>query len=90
MVFPSLTDTFGLVQVESTACGTPVAAYHVDGPKEALIEGVTGCMNDDLMIAINDALKLDRHICSKAARLKYSWFAATDQFLDNIKKHSNN
>ena len=62
-VFPSLTDTFGLVILEALACGTPVAAFPVTGPLDVLEPGVSGIMHDDLAIAIDQALKLDRQTC---------------------------
>ena len=46
-VFPSKTDTFGLVMLEAMACGTPVAAYPVTGPADVVIDGVNGALDDD-------------------------------------------
>jgi len=79
-VFPSLTDTFGLVMLEANACGTPVAAFPVTGPVDVLHEGVTGCMRDDLSEAINGAFKLERSVCREEA-LKRSWSRIVEQFL---------
>ena len=79
-VFPSLTDTFGLVMLEANACGTPVAAFPVTGPVDVLQEGVTGCMRENLSEAINEALKLDRSICREEA-LERSWPRVVEQFL---------
>jgi glycosyltransferase involved in cell wall biosynthesis len=79
-VFPSLTDTFGLVMIEAIACGTPVAAYPVTGPLDVLQPGVTGVMHDDLGVAAEQALQLDRDACRNAA-LGLSWTAIADQFL---------
>jgi glycosyltransferase involved in cell wall biosynthesis len=59
-VFPSRTDTFGLVMLESMACGTPVAAYPVTGPIDVVAQGVTGVLNADLRGACMAALTLDR------------------------------
>ena len=85
MVFPSRSDTFGLVQIESGACGTPVAAYPESGPKEALTEGVTGCMRDDLKTACLKALELNREICATHTKEKFSWNNSTKEFLNNIR-----
>lgn len=84
-VFPSLTDTFGLVILESLACGTPVAAFPVTGPKDVLT-GATGCvgaMNVDLRRAALDALQGDRAACRAHAEL-YSWRACADLFLSHL------
>ncbi|WP_019516681.1 glycosyltransferase family 4 protein [Sphingomonas sp. Mn802worker] len=78
-VFPSRTDTFGLVMIEAIACGTPVAAYPVAGPIDVLT-AETGAMHADLPTAIRAALTLDRHACA-AAGARFTWTAATEQFL---------
>src|SRR5208283_6085978 len=59
MVFPSLTDTFGLVNLEAMACGVPVAAYPVTGPIDVIEDGVTGALDMDLASAALRALKID-------------------------------
>jgi len=59
-VFPSKTDTFGLVMLEAMACGTPVAAYPVAGPIDVVQSGITGYLSDDLKEAIVEALTIDR------------------------------
>ncbi len=82
-VFPSRTDTFGLVMIEALACGTPVAAYPVAGPRDILSEGV-GAMDDTLDRAIARALACDRALCA-AYGTRYSWDAATDQFLAGLE-----
>ncbi len=71
-VFPSKTDTFGLVMLEAMACGTPVAAYPVTGPIDVIQEGVCGAMADDLEVAVARALKLDRNQCRGYAEAN-SW-----------------
>jgi glycosyltransferase involved in cell wall biosynthesis len=71
-VFPSLTDTFGLVMLEAMACGTPVAAFPVTGPRDVVLHGVTGILSDDLAHAVRRALPLDRGACRSYA-LARSW-----------------
>jgi glycosyltransferase involved in cell wall biosynthesis len=79
LVFPSRTDTFGLVMIEALACGTPVAAYPVPGPLDVLTPE-SGCMAEILEDAIAGALALDRGPCIARGRA-FSWEASTDQFL---------
>lgn len=83
LVFPSLTDTFGLVMVEALACGVPVAAFPVPGPLDVITQGVTGVMHADLAVAISCALRLERSACTAAAAA-FSWDAATAQFLAGL------
>ncbi|MBS1240256.1 MAG: GDP-mannose-dependent alpha-mannosyltransferase [Proteobacteria bacterium] len=78
-VFPSRTDTFGLVMIEALACGTPVAAYPVTGPIDVLDE-LSGAMDEDLDQAIARALTLDREACLAHGR-SFSWRASAEQFL---------
>jgi glycosyltransferase involved in cell wall biosynthesis len=82
-VFPSRTDTFGLVMLEALACGVPVAAYPVAGPVDVVEHGVTGALSEDLGEAVRDALALDPAPCREAA-LRCSWEAASRQFLDQL------
>ncbi len=82
-VFPSLTDTFGLVLLEALASGLPVAAYPVAGPLDVINDPTVGCLDRDLNQAIATALSLDGNTC-RAFALRYSWAAATQQFLDNL------
>ena len=78
-VFPSKTDTFGLVLLEAMACGLPVAAYPVTGPLDVIGDSGGGVMHDDLRTACMQALKIDRaHARSVAER--FSWRKATEQF----------
>ena len=86
MVFPSLTDTFGLVMLESLACGTPVAAFPVTGPKDVLAAGgtVVGCVDADLRVAALAALAHgDRAACRVYAET-YSWRACAERFVANL------
>jgi glycosyltransferase involved in cell wall biosynthesis len=79
LVFPSLTDTFGLVMIEALACGTPVAAFPVPGPLDILDEH-SGAMDADLGAAIAAALTRDRTRCQTHGR-QFSWQRSADQFL---------
>ena len=83
-VFPSRTDTFGLVLLEALACGTPVAAYPVTGPIDVLGNGDAGAMNEDLREACLDALKIDR-ATARAWAERFSWQAASEQFAAHLK-----
>ncbi len=83
-VFPSRTDTFGLVLLEALACGTPVAAYPVTGPIDVLDGGHAGAMNEDLREACLDALKIDR-ADARAWAERFSWQAASAQFAAHLK-----
>ncbi len=83
MVFPSRTDTFGNVITESMACGTPVAAYPVTGPKDVIADGVSGALNDDLATAVERALACDRKQVREYA-LKFSWEACARIFRDAL------
>lgn len=78
-VFPSRTDTFGLVLVEALACGTPVAAYPVAGPLDVLVPQA-GVMDEDLEAAIARALLLSRADCLAHGR-SFSWQASAAQFV---------
>lgn len=82
-VFPSKTDTFGLVMIEALACGTPVAAHPVAGPVDILSDQV-GAMSDDLSHAIDAARNFDRTECA-AFGAHYSWESATRQFLGGLE-----
>lgn len=78
-VFPSRTDTFGLVMIEALACGTPVAAFPVTGPVDVLNDAV-GAMNEDLSVAIAAALTRDRAACAAYGQT-FTWEASARQFL---------
>jgi glycosyltransferase involved in cell wall biosynthesis len=82
-VFPSRTDTFGLVLLEAMACGVPVAAYPVTGPIDVIRDGVTGILRENLREAALAALQLDPLAC-RAHALEHSWAASTRQFLSAL------
>ena len=71
-VFPSLTDTFGVVQLEALACGVPVAAYPVTGPRDVIGDNPVGVLNEDLRAACLEALNVSRAACREYA-LTRSW-----------------
>lgn len=79
-VFPSLTDTFGLVMLEALACGTPVAAFPVQGPIDVVGGSDAAALDPELRRAALRALRIDRARCRAWAE-RYSWRAATEQFL---------
>lgn len=83
LVFPSLTDTFGLVNLEAMACGVPVAAYPVTGPIDVIEDGVTGALDANLARAAQRALRIDSRACRERA-LRSSWEACTREFENNL------
>ena len=87
-VFPSLTDTFGLVILEALACGTPVAAYPVTGPKDVLADGSgiapgVGAVDADLRVAALAALDGNRALCRQHAE-SFSWKSCAQTFLSHL------
>jgi glycosyltransferase involved in cell wall biosynthesis len=82
-VFPSLTDTFGVVQLESLACGTPVAAFPVTGPLDVIADHPIGALDQDLRAACLRALPLSREAC-RAFALERSWENSARQFIGNL------
>jgi glycosyltransferase involved in cell wall biosynthesis len=87
-VFPSKTDTFGLVLLEALACGVPVAAYPVTGPLDVLGNGNAGIMNLDLRQACLDALLVPRNRARNWAE-RFSWKSSAEQFLGNLQPIDN-
>lgn len=82
-VFPSRTDTFGIVLLEAMACGLPVAAYPVPGPRDVVRHGETGILDEDLAAAVERALHLDRGACRRQA-LEHTWERATEEFYAHL------
>ncbi len=83
-VFPSRTDSFGLVILEALASGLPVAAYPVTGPLDIVEDGVSGAIDSDLTRAALRALSLSRSHARRRA-LDYTWRRTAEIFLDNIR-----
>jgi glycosyltransferase involved in cell wall biosynthesis len=88
LVFPSLTDTFGMVILEALACGVPVAAFPVMGPYDILNNSGCGCLDHDLRRAALGALDIPAARC-RAYALEFSWQSSARQFLDNTRRARN-
>ena len=86
LVFPSRTDTFGLVILEANACGTPAAAHPVTGPIDVVVEGVNGALDPDLRTAALRALELPRERCVAHAAT-HSWRRTAEILLDHLQPH---
>lgn len=82
-VFPSLTDTFGVVQLEALACGVPVAAFPVTGPLDVIADRPIGALSQDLRAACLRALEMSRETCRNFA-LERSWENSARQFMGNL------
>ena len=82
-VFPSRTDTFGLVMLEANACGTPVAAYPVTGPKDVVMHGRNGVLHEDLGMAVRQALLVSRPGCRSHA-LDNGWDRVAERFVATL------
>jgi glycosyltransferase involved in cell wall biosynthesis len=83
-VFPSRTDTFGLVMLEALASGLPVAAYPVPGPLDVIDGASVGCLDTDLGRAALSCLTIAPEDCRDYAQ-GFSWQRCADQFLDNLR-----
>ena len=82
-VFPSKTDTFGVVQLEALACGVPVAAYPVPGPKDVIGSNPIGVLHEDLRTACLNALNISRDAC-RAFALTRSWENSAREFVRHV------
>ena len=82
-VFPSRTDTFGLVLIEAMACGVPVAAYPVAGPLDVVGDSGAGVLDEDLAKAVEGALLIDRSVPREHA-LGFTWERCAEMFLENL------
>lgn len=83
-VFPSLTDTFGIVLLEALASGLPVAAFPVMGPIDVIGSSGCGVLDTDLRAAALAALAIPRQRC-RALAATYTWAESARQFLDNVR-----
>jgi len=84
-VFPSLTDTFGIVQLEALASGVPIAAFPVTGPRDVIGTNPVGVLDQDLRAACMQALWISRETCREFA-LRYSWENSARQFVSHARK----
>ena len=84
-VFPSKTDTFGLVLLEALASGLPVAAFPVPGPRDVIGTAPVGVLDDDLQAACLAALRIAPEACLEFAA-SHTWYASSRAFIDNVRQ----
>ncbi len=84
-VFPSRTDTFGIVLLEALASGLPIAAYPVTGPSDVIGEAAVGVLDEDLRSAVLGALQIPAERCRDFA-ISRGWKTSARQFLDNVSR----
>ena len=82
-VFPSKTDTYGIVMIEALACGTPVAAYPVTGPKDIVINEINGYLHHDLLTAVSFAENINSKFCEESIE-SLSWGKVANTFLSTL------
>jgi glycosyltransferase involved in cell wall biosynthesis len=82
-VFPSRTDTFGIVLIEALASGLPVAAFPVPGPLDVIGDSGAGVLDEDLRTACLTALQISRER-ARAHSLQFTWAKSARQFVSNI------
>ena len=82
-VFPSMTDTYGIVMIEAMACGTPVAAFPVTGPIDVIEPNLNGSVNEDLERAVSQAKVISSQSCIDSVK-NLSWDSVTQTFLDTL------
>lgn len=87
MVFPSKSDTFGLVMIEAMRCGTPVAAFPVTGPKDIVLNGKNGYMSDDLAMAVNICTLIPECEVLRTSE-RFTWENATEKFTQALVKRN--
>ena len=82
-VFPSKTDTYGIVMIEALACGTPVAAFPVTGPKDIVINEINGYLHHDLLTAVSLAENINSKSCEESIE-SLSWSNVASTFLGTL------